>query len=141
MPIPVVNEYLTAFDAANNDVVQGAGRVNTELSGHDWNLIDCSSLWYILIDIYQYKREVRMDTAKIFSNGRSQAVRIPKAFRFEGDEVYIKKTPDGVLLIPKTKSGWDLWEKNLLENRAPFMTERNQPVVQQHREGLDEISD
>ena len=72
-----------------------------------------------------------MDTAKIFSNGRSQAVRIPKAFRFEGDEVYIKKTPNGLLLIPKTKSCWDVWEKNLLDHREPFMTERNQPVNQQ----------
>ena len=35
MTILVVNEYLTAFDAANNNVVQGAGRVNTGLSGHD----------------------------------------------------------------------------------------------------------
>ena len=82
-----------------------------------------------------------MDTAKIFSNGRSQAVRIPKAFRFEGDEVYIKKTPNGILLIPKTRSGWDVWEKNLLAYQTPFMTERNQPANQQHRAGLDEISD
>ena len=35
MTILVVNEYLTAFDAANNNMVQGAGRVNTGLSGHD----------------------------------------------------------------------------------------------------------
>ena len=42
-----------------------------------------------------------METAKIFTKGRSQAVRIPKAFRFEGDDVHIKKTADEVLLIPK----------------------------------------
>ena len=82
-----------------------------------------------------------MDTAKIFSNGRSQAVRIPKAFQFEGNEVYIKKTANGLLLIPKTKSCWDVWEKNLLDYREPFMTERNQPVNQQHRTGIDEIFD
>ena len=35
MTILAVNEYLTVFDAANNNVVQGAGRVNTGLSGHD----------------------------------------------------------------------------------------------------------
>ena len=32
-----------------------------------------------------------METAKLFMNGRSQAVRLPKEFRFDGDEVYIKK--------------------------------------------------
>ena len=32
-----------------------------------------------------------MDTAKLFFNGRSQAIRLPKAYRFEGKEVYIKK--------------------------------------------------
>ena len=32
-----------------------------------------------------------MDTAKLFLNGRSQALRLPKAYRFEGKEVYIKK--------------------------------------------------
>ena len=35
-----------------------------------------------------------METAKLFRNGRSQAVRLPKAYRFEGNEVYIKKNPD-----------------------------------------------
>jgi antitoxin VapB len=40
-----------------------------------------------------------METAKLFTNGRSQAVRLPKAFRFEGSEVYIKKVDGGVLLI------------------------------------------
>ncbi len=35
--------------------------------------------------------EVTMDTAKVFENGRSQAVRLPKEYRFEEDHVYIKK--------------------------------------------------
>jgi antitoxin VapB len=43
-----------------------------------------------------------MDTAKIFQTGRSQAVRLPKAYRFQSDEVWIRRTPEGVLLIPKT---------------------------------------
>lgn len=42
-----------------------------------------------------------MDTAKIFQTGRSQAVRLPKAYRFQTDEVWIRRTPEGVLLIPK----------------------------------------
>lgn len=82
-----------------------------------------------------------MDTAKIFINGRSQAVRLPKAYRFEGKEVYIKKTSEGVLLIPKADSIWDIWEKNLNKYDEPFMVDRNQPTSQQEREGLDEIFD
>ena len=55
----------------------------------------------------------KMDTAKLFINGRSQAVRLPKAYRFEGKEVYIKKVSQGILIIPKDKSVWGVWEKNL----------------------------
>ncbi len=81
-----------------------------------------------------------MDTAKLFFNGRSQAVRLPKAYRFAGDEVYVKKVSEGVLLIPKDASVWDTWEKNLNRYREPFMAEREQPETQQ-RDGLDEIFD
>ncbi|MFO7988710.1 MAG: antitoxin [Thermodesulfobacteriota bacterium] len=78
-----------------------------------------------------------MESAKLFNNGRSQAVRLPKAYRFEGKEVYIKKVAGGVLLISKEQSVWDLWEKNLMKHDTPFMMERNQPVHQQERETLD----
>lgn len=82
-----------------------------------------------------------MDTAKIFINGRSQAIRLPKAYRFEGREVYIKRTPEGVLLIPKDKSIWNVWEQNLKKYEKRFMGERNQPGDQQERTGLNEIFD
>ena len=85
--------------------------------------------------------EANMDTAKLFLNGRSQAIRLPKAYRFEGTEVYIKKIPEGVLLLPKDKTIWDIWEKNLKKYDTPFMTERNQPESQQKRAGLDELFD
>ena len=42
----------------------------------------------------------KTDIAKLFRNGRSQAVRLPKEFRFEGDRVRIRRTPQGVLLQP-----------------------------------------
>lgn len=41
-----------------------------------------------------------MDTAKLFKNGQSQAVRLPKAYRFEGEQVYIKRVGNAVMLIP-----------------------------------------
>ena len=45
-------------------------------------------------------------TAKLFQNGRSQAVRLPKAFRFLGTEVKIRKEGDAVILEPLERSEW-----------------------------------
>lgn len=42
-----------------------------------------------------------METAKIFENGRSQAVRLPKKFRFNVDEVVVQRLGDAVILVPK----------------------------------------
>ena len=50
-----------------------------------------------------------MNTAKVFTNGQSQAIRLPKACRFEGEEVFIKKVGKMVLLYPKDK----VWEEFL----------------------------
>jgi virulence-associated protein VagC len=50
-------------------------------------------------------------TAKLFQNGRSQAVRLPKEFRFKGSEVKIRKEGDKVILEPLGASDWpeDFW--------------------------------
>jgi antitoxin VapB len=48
-----------------------------------------------------------MDTAKLFRNGRSQAVRLPKEYALPGDEVYVKKIEGVLVLIPKSKDRWD----------------------------------
>ena len=45
-------------------------------------------------------------TAKLFWNGRSQAVRLPRAFRFEGDEVTVRREGDAVILEPLRKTNW-----------------------------------
>ena len=82
-----------------------------------------------------------MDTAKLFINGRSQALCLPKAYRFEGSEVYIKKVSEGILLIPKDKTIWSVWENNLKKYDKPFMTDRDQPKSQQERDGLNELFD
>ena len=47
-----------------------------------------------------------MKNAKLFWNGRSQAVRLPKEFRFEGDEVVIRREGDCVILEPKPRLSW-----------------------------------
>ena len=46
-----------------------------------------------------------METAKVFENGRSQAVRLPKKFRFDVDEVVVQQLGDAVILVPR-KSLW-----------------------------------
>jgi len=69
-------------------------------------------------------------TAKLFRNGRSQAVRLPREFRFEGDEVRIRQVGDGVLLepiIPDVRR----WFAQLDRLQGPFMKEgtRHQPAT------------
>ena len=68
--------------------------------------------------------------AKLFRNGRSQAVRLPKEFRFPGDRVRIRKTRNGVLLQPISFDTKAWFEKLDRFNREePFMPEgREQPV-------------
>ncbi len=73
-----------------------------------------------------------MQTARLFINGNSQAVRLPKEFRFEGDEVVIKKVGNAVVLLPKRYAYADL--KALLEEIGPLELERNQPTVDQKRD-------
>jgi len=49
-----------------------------------------------------------MQTAKLFMNGRSQAVRLPVNFRFNCDEVYIRKDPEtGDIIISRKPNSWD----------------------------------
>jgi antitoxin VapB len=68
--------------------------------------------------------------AKLFKNGRSQAVRLPKEFRFENqDEVFIKNVEDGVLLMSTTDhSAWDHMFDKLGEFTDDFMNTRVQPT-------------
>ena len=70
-----------------------------------------------------------MKTAKLFQNGQSQAVRLPKEFRFEDDHVYVKKSGNVVILIP-AKNSWDTLLKSLEKFSPDFMSERKQPKTQ-----------
>ncbi|MCA9289575.1 MAG: antitoxin [Phycisphaerales bacterium] len=68
-----------------------------------------------------------MDTARIFMNGRSQAVRLPLAYRFDEDEVLITRVGDMVILYPRHK-GWALLERGIRAFTADFMSERDEPM-------------
>lgn len=74
-----------------------------------------------------------MKTAKLFVNGRSQAVRLPKEFRFEGDEVYVKRVGNAVVLLPRLDSWRGLYE-SLERFSDDFMEERDQPAWEEERE-------
>ena len=76
-----------------------------------------------------------MQTAKLFANGRSQAVRLPKEYRFEGDDVYIKRYQGIVMLLPKD-SPWTSLVHSLDQFTPDFMEDRNQPIEQQQRQSL-----
>jgi len=71
-----------------------------------------------------------MKTAKIFRNGQSQAVRLPKEFRLEGDEVFVKRVGNSVVLLPK-KNSWASLVNSLPQFSQDFMQVRNQPEEQQ----------
>jgi antitoxin VapB len=75
--------------------------------------------------------EFAMQTARLFTNGNSQAVRLPKEFRFNDDEVIIKKVGNAVVLLPKHYAYEDL--KALLEEVGPLAVERGQPEEEQLR--------
>jgi antitoxin VapB len=70
-----------------------------------------------------------VQTAKVFQNGRSQAIRLPKEFRVKTGEVYLKKTPEGFLVI--SRDPWEVFLEGVQELSEDFMAEgRQQPEMQ-----------
>jgi antitoxin VapB len=76
-----------------------------------------------------------MTTARIFSNGRSQAVRLPKEFRFKTNNVAIRKIGDVVVLFP-TDSAWSPLLEASGQFTDDFMSDRSQPKKHQRRKTL-----
>ena len=76
-----------------------------------------------------------MDTARLFQSGRSQAVRLPKEYRFAGTEVVVKHFGNGVLLLP-VDDPWQTLEQGLQAFEPGFTLSREQPQTQLR----DEIS-
>jgi len=76
-----------------------------------------------------------MKIAKLFKNGDSQAVRLPKEFRFVGEEVLIKRVGSAVVLLPKARS-WDTLVESLKKFPADFMSDREQPHEVERRDSL-----
>ena len=68
--------------------------------------------------------------AKVFQNGRSQAIRLPKEYRVDSNEVYIEKIGHSLIIVPKEKSKWDVM-RNALNDLEDFEIERNELEIQQ----------
>lgn len=76
-----------------------------------------------------------MKKAKLFKNGESQAVRLPKEFRFEGSEVLIKRVGNAVMLLPVSRS-WDSLVDSLSKFPADYMEHRDQPAEPDSRDRI-----
>ncbi len=76
-----------------------------------------------------------MMTAKIFENGRSQAVRLPKECRFSGEEVAVNKIGDVVILMPK-ENKWAGFLSSLNLFSDDFMCDGREQSEEQEREPL-----
>lgn len=76
-----------------------------------------------------------MNTAKVFETGRSQAIRLPKEYRFTEKEVGIKKLGDIVLLFPKENT-WGIFVSGLRSFSDDFMEDGRNQGNTENRENL-----
>ena len=76
-----------------------------------------------------------METAKIFENGRSQAVRLPKKFRFNVDEVVVQQLGEAVLLVPK-EFLWQTFVEGLEGFTDDIFENGRDQGIQKERDGL-----
>ena len=72
-----------------------------------------------------------MRIAKVFRDGRSQAIRLPKEFRVESSEVYLKRTPEGFLVIPRDP--WEFFLEGVMELPDDFMADGREQAQPQKR--------
>ena len=80
--------------------------------------------------------------AKVFKSGNSQAVRLPKEFRFDVDEVEVSREGDAIILRarPKTRNRWHSLRSALARGVSDdFMKEGREQPDEQDRAGLDKL--
>lgn len=93
------------------------------------------SIIYILVYTIGRKKLVIMMTAKVFENGRSQAVRLPKEYRFNTDEVAVNKIGNIVMLVLKTNK-WDSFMRAIDMFSEDFMEDGRRDEMRQEREDI-----
>ena len=85
-----------------------------------------------------YLKEISMDVAKIFWSGRSQAVRLPKDFRFDTEQVRIRRHGRAVVLEPVAEN-WDWLSQVTGPVDAAFVAAATEQLQQQQTPGLADI--
>ncbi|MCB1202220.1 MAG: antitoxin [Leptospiraceae bacterium] len=76
-----------------------------------------------------------MQSAKLFINGSSQAVRLPKEFQFSGNDVLIKKVGEAVILMPHEKS-WEVFLHGLENFSSDYLEGNRNQGIEQIREEI-----
>jgi antitoxin VapB len=77
-----------------------------------------------------------METAKLFQNGQSQAVRLPKKYRFPGEKVVIKRVGNALVLLPYEDS-WQTLFDSLEQFSDDFMSDRQQPESEERESAFE----
>ena len=90
---------------------------------------------YIVVYTFNERKVIIMMTAKVFENGRSQAIRLPKECRFTSDEVMVNKIGDIVILLPK-QNKWDSFMRAIDMFSDDFMADGRATDMVQEREEL-----
>ena len=90
---------------------------------------------YIVVYTIDERKVIIMMTAKVFENGRSQAIRLPKECRFTSDEVMVNKIGDIVILLPK-QNKWDSFMRAIDMFSDDFMADGRATDMVQEREEL-----
>ncbi|MDR1286857.1 MAG: antitoxin [Treponema sp.] len=85
--------------------------------------------------VYIELRGNYMQTARLFINGRSQAVRLPKEYQFKGEDVYIQKIGDAVIIFPMDKE-WETFLHGLNNFSADYFSEERDQGKNQEREEI-----
>ena len=90
---------------------------------------------YIVVYTINERKVIIMMTAKVFENGRSQAIRLPKECRFTSDEVMVNKIGDILILLPK-QNKWDSFMRAIDMFSDDFMVDGRATDMVQEREEL-----
>ena len=90
---------------------------------------------YTVVYTINERKVIIMMTAKVFENGRSQAIRLPKECRFTSDEVMVNKIGDIVILLPK-QNKWDSFMRAIDMFSEDFMADGRATDISQEREAL-----
>ena len=101
-------------------------------------VIDCIcflTVIYIVVYTMCERKVINMMTAKVFQNGRSQAIRLPKECRFSSDEVMVNKIGEIVILLPKHNK-WDSFMRAIDMFSDDFMADGRASDMVQEREEL-----